>query len=76
MRMYKVANPEGKFSTGGVRPSFNSKGKMWSLAHLKSHIKLVLEYRNGEIYNNCKIVEFELLNKGETKFEDFLWQLK
>lgn len=62
--VYKIMNPEGKFSTGGRHVYFNNVGKTWSSKkNLKSHFRLVLEGRNVNAvntrYKDCVIVAYE-----------------
>ena len=40
MKVYKLRNKDtGLFSTGGLSPVFNKKGKVWKqLNHIKSHL--------------------------------------
>lgn len=45
MNIYKLRNKiTGEFSTGGLSPVFNKKGKTWTnLGHVKNHINLILD---------------------------------
>lgn len=64
---YKIRNKEGKYSTGGQAPSFNSVGKTWSnTAGLGGHFAVLREaagYRKmkpedyiAAVYRDCVIV--------------------
>jgi len=71
MKVYKLRNKEtGLFSTGGLDPLFNKKGKIWKqLNHIKAHLT---QFRNISYYdpqrnvsnkeylNSVEIVEYTL----------------
>lgn len=47
MRIFKIRNPEGLFSTGGSRPTWSRKGKTWvALNHLRAHLTLIRDERD------------------------------
>jgi len=47
MRIFKIRNPQGLFSTGGSSPTWASKGKTWvALNHLRSHLTLIRDERD------------------------------
>ena len=54
-KYYKIKNAYDKYSTGGNRPRFTTKGKVWShLSHLNTHCA---ELHNVLVYQDCEIVE-------------------
>jgi hypothetical protein len=47
MRIFKIRNPQGLFSTGGSRPTWTPKGKTWvALNHIRAHLTLIREERS------------------------------
>lgn len=62
--IFKIKNPKGLFSTGGVRPRFTKTGKAWkTLGHLKSHLTLMDEAHyyttsNPSVYKDCVVVRY------------------
>lgn len=62
MKVYKIRNSEGLFSTGGMRPRFTKQGKMWQqLGHVHGHIsQLTTVYTPADIYKDAEIVEAEI----------------
>jgi hypothetical protein len=73
MKVYKVRNKEtGLFSTGGMTPSFNKRGKTWTqINHVKSHLTQFRSSSNISYYsrnapqiinylNEVEIVEYNL----------------
>jgi hypothetical protein len=63
MKVYKIRNSEGLFSTGSTYPNFRKVGKLWSnISHAKNHIKLV-----KVVGSDWEIVEFELIEKSVEK---------
>lgn len=65
---YKIRDTNtGKFSDGGMSPRFTTNGKLWrKKAHLNYHLKIVM---NRNIYTNCEIVEYELIEQQSYKFD-------
>lgn len=69
-RYFKVVNKEGLFSTGGMEPRFNKRGKVWtSIGALKNHLNQFRDSHywtphNSEI-RDWKVVEFELRPVGD-----------
>lgn len=53
---YKIRRKsDGLFSSGGERPTFGNKGKLWkTLGHLHSHLVQI----HSNIYDNAEIVPF------------------
>lgn len=46
MRIFKIRNPQGLFSTGGSTPTWSRKGKTWvALNHVRAHLTLVRDER-------------------------------
>jgi len=54
MKIYKIKNSEGLYSTGGSRPKWTKRGKTWSqMNFVKNHLRMFInesQYRN--IYEN------------------------
>ena len=67
MKIYKIKNKEGKFSSGGLYADFVQKGKAWhGLDRKKLHLGVI--EREGyskvtEKYKGCEIVEYEMVEK-------------
>ena len=48
-------NKNGLYSTGGVNPTFNAKGKVWTdTGHFKEHVMYVL--KDASLYKNCSVI--------------------
>lgn len=62
MKIYKIRNSEGLYSTGGDSPHFTELGKTWSrLSHVKTHIGHVV-HRPDQVYKDCVLCEFEVVH--------------
>lgn len=67
--VYKIQNVDGLFSSarGVYVNSFTKTGRAFSqLNHLKSHLRQVT---NLSKYKDCKIVEYELIEKSKQDIE-------
>ena len=74
MKIYKIKNPQGLFSTGGATPMWTSKGKSWSsIGYIKSHLTGL---RSSEYYENCNIVEYEMIETTLMPAIEFINQNK
>jgi len=81
MKIYKIRNSDGLFSTGGHRPHFQKHGKHWtSVSNLERHLFQILAPPKRttsnkfppSVYLGCEIVEFELVETSVVEtFEDF-----
>jgi hypothetical protein len=76
MKVYKIRNKiTGLFSTGGMEPKFNKKGKVWNgIGPLKNHLHQfdhVYHYdydthigyytdETQKVYKDCEIIEYDL----------------
>jgi len=70
MKVYKIRNREGLFSTGGLTPRWKKVGKTWvALQHVNSHINMVRKeyvryigrpYCSDIVYPyiDCAVVEY------------------
>jgi hypothetical protein len=60
---YKIRRSDGLYSTGGMDPDFQKKGKVWrEKHHLSNHLN---QCRNVDyIYRNCKVIEFEVIERA------------
>ena len=59
MKIFKIRNADGLFSTGGSTPNFTKNGKSWStLGHVNSHLGFSSSHKE-ELYKDCDIVAFE-----------------
>lgn len=60
MKVYKIRNKEGLFSTGGLYPRWKKVGKTWvALQHINAHIAMLCKRYNqykGTIY--CRSIQF------------------
>lgn len=46
MKIYKIKNPQGLYSTGGSAPKWAKTGKTWvALNHLQAHLSLIRKER-------------------------------
>lgn len=49
----------GLFSSGGTRPSFSKKGKIWKeRGHLSNHLAQFND--RNDVYKDCTVVEYEI----------------
>lgn len=54
MKLFKIMNRDGLFSTGGMRPRWSKRGKTWnSIGHLKCH----LTQFQGKIPSDWTVIE-------------------
>lgn len=76
--VYKIRRKsDGLFSTGGSRPDFTKKGKVWrSQGDLNRHFGLLLQYKDLDykwcginLYKDCEVV---ILETREAKVSDAL----
>jgi len=70
MKIYKIRNKEGKYSTGGFKPRWSREGRVWT----KRSLHLYLNMLKKEVYSsNISWTEFykdcELVELSETKSE-------
>lgn len=55
VKMYKIRNSQGLFSTGGITPTFTKIGKMWSnIGNVKNHLNTGVDIA---VYDDCELVE-------------------
>ena len=68
--IYKVRNKvTGKFSTGGISPSFTNKGKSWSsIGPLKTHLRQI---SSRNYFNDCEVVEYQMVENATTPLNQF-----
>lgn len=60
--VYKIKRADGQFSLGGSWPRFGKEGKIWKRkGDLTSHLRIV----RRDMYSDCKIIEYELVEKSE-----------
>lgn len=74
MKVYRIRDKNGLYSTGGTSPDFTRGGKTWSnLGHVKSHLRQ-FSGRNLETYANAEIVCVEYTEKDVESFDvlDFM----
>lgn len=70
MKVFKIRDENGLFSTGGTSPSFTHAGKVWNnIGHVKSHLRQFLGGRQLEIYANAKIVCIEYTEKDIENYD-------
>lgn len=62
MKVYRIRDKDGRYSSGGQDPDFTKAGKTWAnIGHVKNHIRQFMgRYRISEIYDNAEIVEIEV----------------
>lgn len=65
MKVYRIRDKDGRYSSGGQDPDFTKAGKTWAnIGHVKNHIRQFMgRYRISEIYNDAEIVEIEVQEK-------------
>lgn len=72
MKVYKIRDENGLYSTGGQTPEFNKNGKIWNnIGHVKNHLRQLFDrtdYRRKqyEMYDNAEIIAIEI---SETELE-------
>ena len=72
MKIYKIRDENGLYSTGGMSPSFTKSGKAWNnIGHLKNHLRQFFDRRayrgrSAELYENAEIIAIEVV---ETEIE-------
>jgi hypothetical protein len=65
--MYKIRNQEGLFSTGGEKPHWRRKGKVWNeLRFIKSHLK----FMRSEYGDSVEVVEYSLKEIGSQSIDE------
>jgi hypothetical protein len=77
MKVYRIRDSNGLYSTGGTSPSFTSAGKTWSnIGHVKNHLRQ-FSGRNLEVYADAEIVCVEYTEKDIESFDilDFFLEL-
>ena len=64
--MFKIKNIEtGLFSSGGTLPTWTKEGKVWNKrGHITSHLSLLREYKNSNLYTDCTVEEYEMISVG------------
>lgn len=57
--IYKIQTPDGLYSTGGERPRFTNKGKVWrARGHVTSHLRIAGDrYPPGTLVVRFRVVE-------------------
>lgn len=65
MKVYRIRDKDGRYSSGGKDPDFTKAGKTWAnIGHVKNHIRQFMgRHRISEIYNDAEIVEIEVEEK-------------
>ena len=74
MKIYKIQNNEGLFSSGGSSPKFTKRGKTWGeKRHVKSHLRMMKTYGLLETYDDCHVVEYEITHDpNKIEVDDFM----
>ena len=66
MKVYRIRDKDGRYSSGGMDPDFTKGGKTWAnIGHLKNHLRQFMDrysYRpsRAEVYIDAEIVEIEV----------------
>ena len=66
MKVFKIRDANGLYSTGGTSPEFTQGGKVWNnIGHVKSHLRQFMSRSMcyAEIYLNAEIVTIEYTEK-------------
>lgn len=77
MKVYRIRDSNGLYSTGGQSPEFTKGGKTWSnIGHVKNHLRQ-FSGRNLEVYADAEIVCVEYTEKDVESYDilDFFEQL-
>lgn len=73
-QVFRIKNPEGKYSTGGIRPSFTNTGKKWYyLNTIKAHLAQFSTEQLEEVYGDCEVEHavYQKVHQVSTKVLDF-----
>jgi len=75
--VYKIRRKsDGMFSAGGERPSFSKKGKIWrQRGHVSNHLAQMTAQNKQLFYNDCEIIEFEVVETEISNIDVADWQL-
>ncbi len=69
MKVFRIRDENGLYSTGGQSPNFTHGGKTWSnIGHVKNHLRQ-FSGRRLEVYANAEIVEVEYTEKDINSFD-------
>lgn len=66
MKVFKIRDANGLYSTGGTSPEFTQGGKVWNnIGHVKSHLRQFVSRtcKYLEIYANAEVVTIEYTEK-------------
>lgn len=73
LKIYKIRNQKGEFSTGGQYPSWSKNGKVWrNKGGLSNHLSLVKE----SFYDNCELIEYVTKENAIIPMEEVFEQKK
>ena len=80
MRVFKLRNKEGLFSSGGSCPVFTEKGKMWhGVGHIKLHLNALLKNK-WTIPDDWEIIAYDLfeseVQNAKKSYEDYWFERK
>jgi len=70
MKLYRIENPDGLYSTGGMSPRWTKQGKIWRGGALKLHLRMFTgRYPNDPYvtkwpYDGCFVEELVLTPVG------------
>lgn len=73
MKVYRIRDENGLYSTGGTNPDFTKGGKTWNnIGHLKNHLRQFFDAGGWkrvqpELYANAEIVEIEIIESEAKK---------
>jgi hypothetical protein len=66
MKVFKIRDANGLYSTGGTEPEFTQGGKVWNnIGHVKSHLRQFVDRtcKYLEVYVNAEVVTIEYTEK-------------
>ena len=71
--VYKIQDLKtGKYSLGGVPPTFNKSGKLWtSLKNIKLHLNIIKNNNILEVYKNAIVECYELEHFKDVSVDRF-----
>jgi hypothetical protein len=72
LKIYKIRNAKGEFSSGGAYPHFKGIGKTWrNVAALKLHLSMAPIYSK-----DCVVVEYDTVETGTRAVTDMQTERK
>ena len=69
MEVFKIINrATGFFSKGGIFPTFDKTGKLWtSKRNLRLHLSMFNQRERERYYTNCEVITYEMYETSREK---------